>query len=661
MNKNLLALLGIAPVLTPLHTLANDRLDPRPNIIFFLVDDMGWQDTSLPFWTEKTMYNERYETPNMERLARQGMMFTQAYASSISSPTRCSLMTGANAARHRVTNWTLQKNKTTDAQSEVLQLPDWNYNGIAQVEGTNHTFVAKSFVQYLKDSGYHTIHCGKAHWGAIDTPGENPCHFGFETNIAGHAAGGLATYLSELNYGHDEKGNPTSLMSIPGLEKYWKTGTFVTEALTQEALKALDKAKEYNQPFYLYMSHYAIHIPIDKDMRFYDKYKKKGMSDKEAAYASLIEGMDKSLGDIMDWLEKNGEAIYDTDASPFREQYEWGAITRKENTLYLILSGKYPLHGEIILNTPGFKLKEAKGNYTHISQKKGNLHITVPQTAYNNTDIEVLSLDMDVTTPIAATHEYVPNYSYSCFDYYSNYRSTVSYEWEIPNRNTQLELTYTPQEIGKELVITNPTGNEQRITLDGAKASPLKVNPKTKWGKRYLCGPGSSLFDAPSTINISLDKTPVRNGQWKETNEEKMMFPANILETYFVMQEVESPVAQDVLVDVGAGNGIEVYLNGRSVMKHLNPYRCKFREEKVLLHLQKGLNQIVLRLYNRFEKETGYLLRPSDKQIVYKQRYTYTVSEEDKKQPAIKLQIKQNNLPTQHTDTELHNLTVRIK
>ena len=150
---------------------------------------------------------------------------------------------------------------------------------------------------------------------------------------------------------------------------------------------------------------------------------------------------------------------------------------------------------------------------------------------------------MDVTTPIAATHEYVPNYSYSCFDYYSNYRSTVSYEWEIPNRNTQLELTYTPQEIGKELVITNPTGNEQRITLDGAKASPLKVNPKTKWGKRYLCGPGSSLFDAPSTINISLDKTPVRNGQWKETNEENMMFPGNILEKYCVMQEEESPLA----------------------------------------------------------------------------------------------------------------------
>ena len=62
------------------------------------------------------------------------------------------------------------------------------------------------------------------------------------------------------------------------------------------------------RPSNRFLSHYAIHVPIDKDVRFYDKYKKKGLSDKEAAYASLIEGMDKSLGDIMDWLEKNGEA-----------------------------------------------------------------------------------------------------------------------------------------------------------------------------------------------------------------------------------------------------------------------------------------------------------------------------------------------------------------
>ena len=156
------------------------KKDNRPNIILFLVDDMGWQDTSLPFWKEKTYYNSVYETPNMERLARQGMMFTQAYACPLSSATRCSLMTGANNVRHRVTNWTLEKNKPTDRTSETVQLPDWNYNGISQVPGTNNTYIGTSFVELLRQSGYHTIHCGKAHFGAIDTPGENPIHWGFE-------------------------------------------------------------------------------------------------------------------------------------------------------------------------------------------------------------------------------------------------------------------------------------------------------------------------------------------------------------------------------------------------------------------------------------------------------------------------------------------------
>ena len=220
MNKKILFPLTLIPLvstsLQAQKSVQTQRVDKRPNIILFMVDDMGWQDTSLPFWTQKTDYNELYETPNMERLAKQGMMFTQAYASSISSPTRCSLMTGCNASRHRVTNWTLRKNTKTDAVSNTLEVPDWNYNGIAQVHGTNNTFIATSFVQLLKDNGYHTIHCGKAHWGAIDTPGESPYHFGFETNIAGHAAGGPATYLSERNYGYDEAGNSTSLFSVPG-------------------------------------------------------------------------------------------------------------------------------------------------------------------------------------------------------------------------------------------------------------------------------------------------------------------------------------------------------------------------------------------------------------------------------------------------------------
>lgn len=299
---------SIVPLMAfiPLTTIAQKKTQNRPNIILFLVDDMGWQDTSLPFWTERTSWNDLYETPNMERLANQGMMFTQAYASSVSSPSRVSLLTGMNAARHRVTNWTLEKNKTNDGKSNIISPPNWNINGICQISNIEHTYQITSLAQVLKDNGYHTIHCGKAHFGAIDTPGENPYHLGFETNIAGHAGGGLASYLGAENFGNKTNGEKSPLQAIPGLEKYWGQDIFVTEALTLEATKALDHAQRLEQPFFLYMAHYAIHIPIQKDMRFYQKYADKGMTEIEAAYASLIEGMDKSLGDLMDYLEANG-------------------------------------------------------------------------------------------------------------------------------------------------------------------------------------------------------------------------------------------------------------------------------------------------------------------------------------------------------------------
>ena len=86
----------------------------RPNLVFFLVDDMGWQETSVPFHTEVTSLNRRYRTPHMERLAAEGMKFTQAYASAVCSPSRVSALTGMNAARHGVTNWTLRRDVSPD-------------------------------------------------------------------------------------------------------------------------------------------------------------------------------------------------------------------------------------------------------------------------------------------------------------------------------------------------------------------------------------------------------------------------------------------------------------------------------------------------------------------------------------------------------------------
>lgn len=101
------------------------QISQHPNIIMFLVDDMGWQDTSVPFYNnELTSLNKRFITPNMERMAQMGVRFTDAYACAISSPTRCSLMSGMNASRHRVTNWTLELDQKTDAKSDVIDLPE---------------------------------------------------------------------------------------------------------------------------------------------------------------------------------------------------------------------------------------------------------------------------------------------------------------------------------------------------------------------------------------------------------------------------------------------------------------------------------------------------------------------------------------------------------
>ena len=83
MDKRILLPLAILPAFQAENIQAADQLVKRPNIILFMVDDMGWEDTSLPFWKEKTHYNEVYETPNMERLARQGVMFTQQYQFSV--------------------------------------------------------------------------------------------------------------------------------------------------------------------------------------------------------------------------------------------------------------------------------------------------------------------------------------------------------------------------------------------------------------------------------------------------------------------------------------------------------------------------------------------------------------------------------------------------
>jgi arylsulfatase A-like enzyme len=277
----------------------------KPNIVLFLVDDMGWQDTSVPFHTGVTELNRRYRTPNMERLARGGMKFTQAYACSVCSPTRVSLMTGLNAARHRVTNWTLRKNASNDRRHPTLAFPKWNVNGLSPVKGIERTVHAKALPAFLRDAGYRTIHVGKAHFGAIGTPGADPRNIGFDINIGGHAAGGPGSFLGTQNFSANwRKGD--RVWDVPGLDKYHGKDIFLTEALTIEANRAVDQAVEDGKPFFLYMSHYAVHVPFAEDSRFYQKYRRAGLDHTESMYAAMVEGMDKSLGDILDNVQRHG-------------------------------------------------------------------------------------------------------------------------------------------------------------------------------------------------------------------------------------------------------------------------------------------------------------------------------------------------------------------
>ena len=278
----------------------------QPNIIMFMVDDMGWQDTSVPFWKEKTDFNGIYETPNMERLAREGMKFTQGYATPVCTPTRVSLISGMNAARHRVTNWTLRRNKFMVNPPKGLKMPKWNLNGAQPTDSIELAVHITPLPQILKDNGYHTIHVGKAHFGAISTPGADPTTLGFQVNIGGHAGGAPGSYYGLKNFAK-ENSNDT-IWNVPGLDKYHGKDIYLTEALTQEAVFAIDEAVNRSKPFYLYMAHYAVHTPIQGDPRFEQKYLDTGLDATEAKYASMIEGMDKSLGDLMNHLEKRGIA-----------------------------------------------------------------------------------------------------------------------------------------------------------------------------------------------------------------------------------------------------------------------------------------------------------------------------------------------------------------
>lgn len=272
----------------------------KPNVVFFLVDDMGIQDTSVPFHYEKgkpitTENNRLFRTPNMKKVAEQGIKFTQAYAYSVCSPSRVSIMTGQEAARHKVTQWTDPASYKIKPGRRIgkIKSPNWNSRGIP--------LDAAILPQLLKNGGYGTIFAGKAHFGPNDTRNGNPINLGFDINIAGTGAGGPGSYLGQRHYSARHRGG-NSKWDVLGLSKYHGTDVHLTEAITREVNNEITKIVKDNKPFFAYVSHYAVHAPFEIDKRFQKNYPQ--LRGARLAFATMVEGMDKSLGDIIDHLEK---------------------------------------------------------------------------------------------------------------------------------------------------------------------------------------------------------------------------------------------------------------------------------------------------------------------------------------------------------------------
>ncbi|MEN1679224.1 MAG: sulfatase [Planctomycetota bacterium] len=278
-----------------------------PNLIVFLVDDLGLMDTSVPMLTDEQgnpqrhPLNDWYRTPNLERFAADGVRFSNFYAQSVCSPTRRSLLTGQNAARHGTTTWI---NPATNNGGKHGP-PDWVWRGIGQGEVTLPTL--------LQSAGYQTLFVGKAHLGPIGSHGEEPLRVGFDRNVGGCAWGRPESYYGQDGYGWihpgvDGKPGGGVLRAVPHLEAYHGTETYLTEALTQESLRLLESAVAAGKPFFLELSHYAVHGPFHKDPRFVEHYAGRGPNERAEAFATMVEGMDKSLGDVLAKLRQLGVA-----------------------------------------------------------------------------------------------------------------------------------------------------------------------------------------------------------------------------------------------------------------------------------------------------------------------------------------------------------------
>jgi arylsulfatase A-like enzyme len=266
------------------------------NFVFFLIDDLGWTDLGC-------YGSSFYETPNIDRLASEGMRFTEAYAACpVCSPTRGSIIAGKYPARLGITQWIGGSQKPTE-YADRLELEEVT---IAEV---------------LKGQGYATGFVGKWHLSPREADIRAdfyPDRQGFDVNIGGDWSGAPPTYF----WPYKRRNRALEEMPAGGEE-----GEYLTDRLTDESLKFLEANKD--RPFLLYFSHYAVHTPIESKHELTDKYKAKAeklpelegshsfnvygryktrLVQDNPAYAGMVQSVDESVGRVMKKLEELGMA-----------------------------------------------------------------------------------------------------------------------------------------------------------------------------------------------------------------------------------------------------------------------------------------------------------------------------------------------------------------
>jgi arylsulfatase A-like enzyme len=246
-----------------------------PNFVFILVDDMGWADGEC-------FGSQFYRTPNLNRLAAEGMRFTSAYAAcAVCSPTRAALMTGKAPARLHITDWIAGEG--TPQQSR-FRVPDWQKH-LPLEEVT--------LAEALKPLGYVSASVGKWHLGGTNF---FPQQQGFDVNVAGGDIGHPASFFWPY-------GKEGATHRVPGLaERGGKTNDYLTDQLTDEAIKFITANRA--KPFFLYLPHYAVHSPLMGKAEIIEQFGERpganGQSNR--VYAAMLQSVDDGVGRILKTL-----------------------------------------------------------------------------------------------------------------------------------------------------------------------------------------------------------------------------------------------------------------------------------------------------------------------------------------------------------------------